>query len=146
MRGEIAERYFKEGHNCAESVALAFSDLTPLPGETLRQAVLPLGAGVGRLRGICGAVSGVAVCVGLIFPEKSKSELYALVQEVARGVEAEFGSVVCRELLEGAGVKASASPQAEERTHAFYAGRPCAAIVRRAAELFEAVLIRHGKA
>ncbi len=139
-KSEIAVGLFREGYNCAESVALAFAEETGIPRETLRRVALPLGAGVGRLRQICGAVSGAAVCLGLIFPERSKSEIYALVQKFACEFRKRRGSLVCRELLQNAGCEPDDSPLPEARTERFYETRPCAALVGEAAGLLEAIL------
>ena len=83
-RAERAREYFKSGLNCSQSVLLAFSEDTGLAEDTAKAISRPLGGGMGRLRQTCGAVSGAALASGLLFPDLSKSEAYALVQEIAR--------------------------------------------------------------
>ena len=83
-RAQQAKENFMNGLNCTQAVVLAFADLTGVPEETLKAAALPLGGGLGRLRETCGAVSGAAMALGLLFPGTGKPEMYALVQEMAR--------------------------------------------------------------
>ncbi len=144
-RAELAKNNFLGGYNCSQSVLLAFADLLEVPEETLKAVGLPMGGGMGRLRQTCGGVSGAVICAGLLFPELSKSEMYALVQEIARRFQEKNGSYNCGELLSGAGVKADASAKAEERTTAYYKKRPCGDLVADAAEILEAVCKERGR-
>lgn len=144
-RAALAKEYFEAGHNCAQSVVLAFSDLIDADRETLVRASIGLGGGVGRLREVCGTVTGAAMCLGLLFPEASKSEVYALVQEHAKAFSAECGSIVCRELLSGAGVRTDSAPEAEVRTAGYYKKRPCAELCAFSARLLEEILSRRGR-
>ena len=124
-RAETAKNLFFEGYNCAQAVMLAFADALDIPQQTLKAAGLPMGGGMGRLRQTCGGVSGAAITAGLLFPDYSKNEMYALVQELAKRFQAKNGSINCGELLSGAGVKADTLPQAEARTQQYYKKRPC---------------------
>ena len=137
---ERAKEYFKEGYNCAQAVALAFADRIDLPAESIKRATVALGGGLGRLRETCGAVTGGAVALGLIFPEKSKSEIYALVQKLAMRFKEQNGSYQCGQLLTGAGIVTDNSPQAEPRTEGYYKKRPCAELVACAAEILEQIV------
>ena len=142
-RAEQAKKYFMEGYNCAQAVVLAFADETRAPREILEQVALPMGGGMGRLRETCGAVSGAAMTIGLLFPDLTKSEIYALVQELAKRFKAKNGSYNCGELLAGTG--ASRSPNAEPRTPAYYQKRPCPDLVVDAAQLLEELCAEHGR-
>lgn len=139
-RGELAKNYFLGGFNCTQAVLMAFKDDLSVSEETLKAVGLPLGGGMGRLRQTCGAVSGAVICLGLLFPEKSKSEIYALVQEFARRFTERNGSINCGELLTGAGVKADTSPNAEPRTQEYYKKRPCPSLIADAADILEGML------
>ena len=141
-KSEKAREYFLQGYNCAQAVALAFCEETGVDEKTLLRATIALGGGLGRLRETCGAVSGGAVVLGLIFPEKSKSEIYALVQKLALRFKEENGSYRCGELLSGAGVAVSASPNAEPRTAAYYKKRPCAELVACSAAILEEIVAK----
>lgn len=59
LKGELAKTYFKEGYNCAQSIALAFCDEIGIEKTKLLRMVSSFGGGMGRLREVCGAVSGM---------------------------------------------------------------------------------------
>ena len=71
---ELAERNFEAGYNCAQSVLLAFSDLTGLEDKTALAISSSFGAGMGRLREVCGAVSGMFMVAGLLYGGKTTQE------------------------------------------------------------------------
>lgn len=144
-RAEKAKNYFQSGYNCSQAVMLAFADELSVPEETLTAVAMPMGGGMGRLRQTCGGVSGAAMTAGLLFPDMPKSEMYALVQEIAGRFTERNGSYNCGELLRGAGVKADASPNAEERTERYYRKRPCADLVYDAAEILEQICKERGR-
>lgn len=148
MRGQRAKENFYKGYNCGQAVLLAFSDLTGLDEKTALKISAPFGGGVGRMREICGTVSGMLMVAGLLFYDADhvtaaeKSALYAREQELAARFRKKFGSIVCRELL--AGVGADSSPQAEERTEQYYKKRPCPELCFAAAEILQAYLREEG--
>lgn len=144
-RAERAKAYFTKGYNCSQAVALAFADLTGLDEKTIAKLTQPFGGGMGRLRLTCGAVSGMATVVGMLFgdPELSsdgKKNTYAIVQELCGKFKAECGSLICAELLTGAHVQATVGGEAEARTSEYYKKRPCAELVYVAAEILETYL------
>lgn len=139
-RGERAEQSFREGYTCTQAIVLAFSEDMKADKETLLAAARPFGGGMGRLRLTCGAVSGAVMCLGLFFPDLKKNELYALVQEYCRRFEEKNQSIVCGQLLSGAGIGVDRSPEAEARTEEYYKKRPCPLLIRDAAELLETLL------
>ena len=141
-RAEKAKNYFLVGYSCAQAVMLAFADLLNVPEVTLKAVSLPMGGGMGRLRQTCGSVSGAAMCLGLLFPEKNKSEIYALVQELANRFREKNGSYNCGELLTGAGLRAEQSPVAEARTAEYYKRRPCPDLAYDAAEILEEIYLK----
>lgn len=101
------------------------------------------GAGVGRMRGMCGAFSGLTMVAGyckgnLTGVPEDKEVVFSLVRELAESFKAEFGTLTCRELLHlDEVVQEGARPN--ERTQAYYAARPCERCVafcaRKAADL-----------
>lgn len=143
-RAERAEANFNNGCNCAQAVFLAFADLAGMDEATAMRLTSGMGGGIGRLREVCGAVSGAALVLGLLYGQsgvptkEEKAADYRRIQELALQFQAEEGSYLCRELL--AGVTHDKSPVPEARTAAYYAARPCPHLVRRAAELVEARL------
>ena len=104
---EKAEAYFRQGYNCAQSVLLAFGDMTGLDDETALRVSSSFGGGLGRLREVCGAVSGACMVLGLVKgytdpdDREGKRAQYRLVQEFAERFREQNGSIVCRELLSG---------------------------------------------
>ena len=144
--GKLAEHYFMQGYNCSQSVAAAFSQELNLPVETVLRMTSGFGAGMGRLREVCGAFSGAVFVLSNLYGSADptqKSEMYARVQELAKQYASQNGgnSIVCRELL---GLKqAEGSPQASARTADYYQKRPCPKLVHLAADLVEAYLSSH---
>ena len=138
-RAEKARQLFHEGYNCAQSVVLAYSDLFDLDPSLAASISAPLGGGMGRLREVCGAVSGMFMIAGLYYKNDVPSDMakrkqvYATVQELAEQSKALNGSIICREVL---GLEhQSATPTPEARTEAYYKRRPCADDVASAARL-----------
>ncbi len=144
-RAECAKENFLAGYNCAQSVLLAFLDDVDAPKETMLAAVRPLGGGLGRLRETCGAVSGGAVALGLLFPDLPKAEIYALVQRLAHEFAAGNGTYNCGALLRGAGLPADTVPHPEERTPEYYRKRPCPDLIADAARIVEAICRERGR-
>ena len=131
-RESRAEDLFKSGRNCSQSVFLAFADKYGLNEETASKISCGLGGGVGRMREVCGAVTGASLVFGLEYGD-DKAVVYGHVQEFCRRFREACGSIVCRELLDGTGAAAGGAP--EERTSAYYAKRPCVEMVKLAARI-----------
>ncbi len=147
-RAEKAKEYFLQGYACSQAVVLAFSDVTGVSEEVIAKIMLPFGGGLGRLRLTCGAVSGMAAVVGLVEADtetsaENKKEVYASVQALCGKFKAEYGSLICKELLEGK-VPVTVGGEAEFRTQEYYKKRPCAEMVAQAAELVEEYLQEKG--
>lgn len=144
-RAQKARENFLGGLNCSQSVVMAFSDVLDVPETTLKAALLPLGGGMGRLRETCGAVSGAAVTLGLLFAGMGKAEMYALVQELARRFTAKNGAINCGKLLSGAGLAVDTAPTPEARTSEYYHKRPCPELVYDAAQIVEEICRERGR-
>ena len=142
--GTIAEAYFKQGYNCAQSVLLAFGDVTGLEEQTAAMLSSSFGGGLGRLREVCGAVSGAAMVLGLVKgysdpdDRDAKKAHYARVQEFAERFKKRNGSIICRELLNG--VPTAEGKEPEARTKEYYQKRPCAELCRCAAEIVDEMI------
>lgn len=148
-RGERAKENFLNGYNCTQSVLLAFEDVAGVPHDTLLKLGQPFGAGMGRLRLTCGAVSGMVMLLGLITgsadaDRDAKNRQYAAVQELVRRFREECGSIICGELLTGKGIQTNTSPVSEERTAAYYKKRPCPELCLVAADILERYLTEQG--
>ena len=140
-RREAAMANFMKGYNCSQSVVLAFADMIDIDEATLSKLSSSFGGGMGRLREVCGSVSGMFMVAGLLYgydgPETGqlKADHYARIQELAKRFEEKHGSIVCRELL-GLSVRHDI-PIPEARTSEYYKKRPCPEIIGDAAEILE---------
>ena len=140
-RREAAMNNFRSGYNCSQSIVKAFADMLPADEQMLLKMASSFGGGMGRLREVCGSVSGMFMIAGLLYgydgPETGqvKADHYARIQELAHRFEEKHGSIVCRELL-NLGIRHD-SPVPEARTKEYYKKRPCAEIIGDAAEILE---------
>ena len=143
--GEKAAQLFLQGYNCAQAVAVAFCDVTGLEPDFAAKMASSFGGGMGRLREVCGAVSGMLMVAGLLYGYDSpgedsvKKEHYQLVQKLAGQFREEIGSIVCREILKNP----PADPTPTPRTAEFYSNRPCVRMVIQAAEVLDRYLTDH---
>lgn len=138
-RVEKSEKLFKEGYNCSQAVVGAFSDLLPFDLDTLTLMSSGFGGGMGRLREVCGAVSGMVLVSSILKgynnpkDDQAKKELYSFIQNIVKEFEEENSSIVCRELL-GLSVKRE-DPVPEKRTDEYYKKRPCVEMVKSAVRI-----------
>ena len=146
-RKEAAQAYFKSGYNCAQSVVMAFCDRTGLTEEESARLASSFGGGLGRMREVCGTVSGMAIVAGILFgyddPKApgAVQEHYALVQRLAGEFRERNGSIVCRELL---GDRSPVRSAPEPRTEEYYKKRPCVELVGDAVEILSRYLEERG--
>ncbi len=175
-RSEKAYNLFKEGYNCCQAVVLSFSDFIASQGgpdeKTLAALCTGFGGGMGRMREVCGTVSGMTILAGFICPaalgdKVAKASNYALVQSFAARFRAANGSIICRELLglstpphtdgggtglagtaaennNGSAGTAVSSPVPSDRTPEYYRKRPCAELCAFAASIVEDYLKENG--
>lgn len=139
-----AAEYFEGGYNCAQSVAAAFGDVTGISPEQAAKMVSAFGGGMGRMREVCGAVSGMFFVLSTLYgyekpdPAAQKA-LYATVQETAEKFRQQAGSIICREILKNP----PSDPKPTPRTESFYTQRPCTRMVVLAAEILDAYINEH---
>ena len=131
-KSDKAVELFKTGACCSQAVFCAFAEDFGMDAETAMKVSAGLGGGVGRMREVCGAVTSATLALGMKYGP-DKAAVYPHVQELCARFKAECGSIVCRELLAGSGATQGGAPEA--RTDAYYRKRPCAEMVRLAAEL-----------
>ncbi len=141
-KGTEAEKLFNEGYNCAQAVAGAFCDELNMDLKTAVKLASSFGGGMGRMREVCGAVSGMFMVVGAVLgyddPKDAdiKKNHYELIQNMAKKFKDETGSIICRELI----MEESTDPTPSPRTKEYYKKRPCGEYVRIAADIAEEVL------
>ena len=141
-RVERAQNFFKAGYNCAQAVVMAFDDVMQMLPDELARLAAPFGGGMGRMREVCGTVSGMAFLAGAIKPSTNPSNLeerkenYALVQLFADKFREENGDIVCRRLLGLEPIAERAeTAMPSERTSEYYRKRPCSEYVGCAARI-----------
>ena len=144
-RSDKAEELFRKGYNCSQSVFAAFADVFGMSVEDAAKIASPFGAGFGKLREVCGAVSGMTLAAGYLkgyddpADYESKKELYALIQKMCAEFEERKGTIICRELL---GLKKGEDlGEPSVRTEEYYQSRPCISACRTAAEIAERYLL-----
>ena len=133
-KSDKAAELFKTGLCCSQAVFCAYAEDFGMDAETAQKVSAGLGGGVGRLREVCGAVTGATLALGLKYGP-DKAAVYPHVQDLCARFKAECGSIVCRELLEGTGATQGGAPDA--RTETYYRKRPCVELVRLAASLVD---------
>lgn len=143
-REKRAEELFLEGYNCAQSVFLAFEDLYDIDHDTALKLSSSFGAGMGRLREVCGTVSGMFLVAGVLYgydkpdAQLEKTEHYKRIQELASHFREENGSIICRELL---GLKQGwDEPVPELRTAEYYKKRPCSKLAGMSARIMDSYI------
>ena len=144
-RADRAEALFKQGYNCAQAVVLAYADLIGMDEDTAAVASMPFGAGLSRLREVCGAVSGMSMVLGLLYAPKdpndhpAKAAHYALTQKAALMFQEKNGAYICRTLL-SLGTEGADDPTPEKRTASYYKKRPCSEYVRDCAQIVQDII------
>ena len=142
---EKAAELFVNGSNCAQAVAVAFCDVTGMEPELAARLSSAFGGGMGRMREVCGAVSGMLLVAGLLYgygtpgDEESKKAHYHLVQALAGKFREREQSIVCREILKNPPSDPNPTPRNEE----FYKKRPCARLVALAAQILDDYIREH---
>lgn len=142
---EKAAELFLKGYNCAQAVAVAFCDMTGLDPDQTAKMVSGFGGGMGGLREVCGAVSGMFFVVSCLYgyqdptDDEAKRHLYSRIRELATKFQEQTGSIICREILKNP----PADPNPSPRTAEYYAKRPCARMVMVAAGLVDDFIENH---
>lgn len=138
---ERAAKLFCEGHNCCQAVFVAFAEDCGITEQTASLLASSFGGGMGRLREVCGAVSGMFMVAGLLAgytnddPKEKKDAHYALIQQLAKEFKDEHSTIICRDLLGNLGK--STSPVSDPRTAEYYKVRPCVKFVITAADILD---------
>ncbi len=142
-KAEKAKELFKSGYNCSQAVLGVFCEELGLDFDTAMKISSSFGGGMGRMREVCGTVSGMFMAAGLAYSSsdssaQNKTEQYKIVQELAKRFKDRNGSIICRELLQG--IENSTTPTPSERTETYYKKRPCIELVGDSVEILEQYL------
>ena len=144
-RAECAAELFVGGYNCAQAIAVAFCDEIGVTKEQAAKMASSFGGGMGRMREVCGAVSGMLLVVGILYgydtpgDDISKKTHYERVQALAEDFRGQAGSIVCRDILKNPPSDPTPSPRTEE----YYRDRPCARMVYTAAKILDDYICRY---
>ncbi len=99
----VSRKLFQSGFYCAESVLMAIAQSLDVQSEIIPRIATGFCTGMARTGGPCGAVSGAIMGIGLVTGRQSPAESlesnYALVQELLKRFQEQFGSSNCRALL-----------------------------------------------
>ena len=142
---KLAAELFLQGYNCAQAVAVAYSEELGLTERQAAKIVSAFGGGMGRMREVCGGVSGMLLVAGILWgydtpgDDAGKKQHYQLVQSLAAKFRQEAGSIVCREILKNP----PSDPNPSPRTAEYYAKRPCARMVMIAANILDDYIKEH---
>ncbi len=142
QRSDKAVELFKQGYNCSQAVFAAFADMYNIDQETALKLSSSFGGGMGRMREVCGTVSGMLMVVGMETgategkDAASKQHNYQVVQQMAEKFKQRNGSIICRELL-GLDNTSHTETKPEDRTKEYYKKRPCVQLVEEAALMVE---------
>ena len=139
-KAQKAVELFKSGYNCSQAVIAAFAEELGIESDTAVKIASSFGGGMGGMREVCGAVSGMFMAAGIRYgytdptDHTAKKEHYKRIQKMASAFTEQNGSIICHELL---GIR----PEGDnliprERTKEYYKKRPCAEYVRCAAQIF----------
>jgi C_GCAxxG_C_C family probable redox protein len=141
IRAQKAQDLFKQGYNCAQAVFASCADIYGIEDEQLALRLsASFGGGMGRMRMVCGAASGMFMLAGLqngsATPHDNEGKManYAFVQQLAGEFKGKYGSLICAELL-GLASKPEA-PKPAERTPQYYEKRPCSEMVAESVRIF----------
>ena len=147
-RAQRASDLFSKGYNCSQAVFASCADLYGITDEALALRLsASFGGGMGRMRLVCGAASGMFMLAGLHngsatpHDNEGKKENYAFVQKLAGEFKGKYGSLICAELLGLAPkgqceVKLDLDPRPSERTPEYYEKRPCGEMVAEAVRIY----------
>ena len=137
-KGDLAKENFLNGYNCAQSVLKAFEDEpwfkeSGLTAETAMKISSSFGGGMGGMREVCGAVSGMFMAAGLAHGYKEpkspdKQAHYKMIRDLAAKCKEENGSIICGELL---GIKKNPDVELPGKK------KPCADLCKIAADFLE---------
>ena len=150
-RAQRAVELFHEGFNCAQAVFASCADIYGVQHEQLALRLsASFGGGMGRMRLVCGAASGMFMLAGLHngsatpHDNDGKMKNYAFVQQLAGEFKGTYGSLICAELL-GLAPRGTTMeylpaealrPRPADRTPEYYEKRPCPEMIAEAVRIY----------
>ena len=142
-----AKELFESGAQCAQAALGALCDVTGLSLADAMALSASFGGGIGRMREVCGALSGMLMAVGMHFgryplgdesTSANKDHHYRLTQYASAQFKRKVGSIFCYKLLDLP--HAVQVPVSQPRTKDFYHTRPCLNVILAAVQVFDELL------
>lgn len=139
-RAEAAVELHGKGCNCAQAVLAVFAGDLGLGNEEALRIATAFGGGMGRTDGVCGAVSGACMVLGLRSDMRrpgdtaAKESAYARMQEFSRRFLERHGDTACTGLL-GVNLATAEGLQAAKDRNLFTTR--CNGFIRSAVEILE---------
>jgi C_GCAxxG_C_C family probable redox protein len=105
MNTKKAEKLFREGYACSQSILLAFSDDLGIDENVAKKVSSTFGGGMGRLRKTCGALTGAFMVLGLKYGNTEPGDLnkkldsYKKVQQLTQKFKDKYGTTSCATIL-----------------------------------------------
>ena len=150
-RAQKAVELFKQGYNCSQAVFASCADIYGIKDENLAlRLAASFGGGMGRMRLVCGAASGMFLLAGLqngsATPHDTEGKMAndAFVQQLAGDFKGKYGSLICAELL-GLAPRGTTMeylpakalrPRPADRTPEYYEKRPCPEMIAEAVRIY----------
>lgn len=149
-RGALGLKLFNEGYNCAQSSFLAFNELLPIEFHSAAKLSSSFGGGMGRMREVCGALTGIFMVAGILYgyDDKKATDAKALHYERIQLLSdcfkenTECNSYICRDLLH-LDIEGADSPVPAARSKEYYEERPCGNLVAIAVSILDDYIKEH---
>ncbi|MGC8793489.1 MAG: C-GCAxxG-C-C family protein [Bryobacteraceae bacterium] len=143
-----AEARFRQGYSCSQAVFSVLGELWGIPKPVSLRVAAGFGGGLARTAGVCGAVTGAIMALGLAQPSVSpddnrveKEKTYQRCRRFLRLFEQRHGSVICRDLV---GCDLSTPEGLAEAHSTNLTAQRCPPYVRSAVELALELLAQEG--
>jgi C_GCAxxG_C_C family probable redox protein len=109
--GKRARELLKSYHGCAQCTLVALQEVYGMEDEALAKASVLVSGGVGRIRSVCGVLTGACLALGMKYGRDTsylkgteedavakEEEGLEIARKLCRWFEREFGAVTCAEL------------------------------------------------
>jgi mannitol-1-phosphate 5-dehydrogenase len=105
---ELGFEYERKYHGCGQCALAAVLDAMDMFDETAFEAATPIAGGLGQNgEATCGALTGVSLAIGLIFPRRranfdgdreNKYRTFAMVEQLVERYRQRYGSIKCHDI------------------------------------------------
>ncbi len=138
-RGDVANQFFFNGFNCAQSVLHAFQDELGNDENMVLRLAAGMGGGIAGTGQICGAVNGAIMVLGARFghdlEQNGNKELLNLqIHRFLNAFKLAHGSTTCKQLLHGADLT---TPEGAQKMKEHLKTDVCAKCVRTSVQILE---------